>query len=725
VFDADRPIIKSEQDRLGRSVFAKYLARCILDHKNPDSFVIGLYGGWGTGKTSIINLTLEELHLAASNMLDEEKPVILNFSPWSYSGQNQLIYSFFRRLSSEIRHSPYIEKAEKIIQLLELYISFFTHQPIPKAFRPKHTMMTKLSKPRLTKEEAFGWESGRDLTQVKQELNELLRKQKHKIIIFIDNIARIEDTEINQIFQIVKSMGDYINTVYVLTIDKEHIIQAMNRIHGSGGAEYLEKIVQLPFDVPDISKQDVENILLDKLRQVVETVPENMWDHEYWADVYYSTLKYFFKSCRDITRYVNTLNFGFERVKDLVNPVDFFAIIAIAVFEPHVFYGIRDNKDLFTDFIAHVFEQDQEKVIEDKLRCDEILSRAEHIPNEILLQLLIYLFPQLRSIYESAVPFYHNEELARRNRRICSAEFFEIYFRLSLPTGNMSESEMNALVSLTHDEASFEQAILRLNKDERISQFLALLDSVAVNKINMTDIGNVVKALLNSADLFPEGASDPLTFNTPMHIHRILHQLLRRLDTAEERFDIFREAIKKATMSIYILVHELRFQAKEHIESEDTFIPLDQRDFTTEQVGILQKLTVEKILYWSEIGRLAEHPKLLDILYAWKEWGAEDECKRFVALMVQEDKGLIAFLCSALKEPIQQAITLLAKNPDWENGLRHIKDFISIDMIESHAKLMFEDPSFEKLRENEQLAILIFLDLIHADTVKIIPNTSA
>lgn len=725
MFDADRPITRTEQDRLGRSVFAKYLARCILDHKSPDSFVIGLYGGWGTGKTSLINLTLEELHFASSNMLDAEKPVILNFSPWSYSGQNQLIYSFFRRLSSEIRHSPHIENAEKIIQLLELYISFFTHQPVPKAFRPKHNVMTKLTKSRLTKEEAFGWESGRDLTQVKQELNELLRHQKHKIIIFIDNIARIEDAEINQIFQIVKSMGDYTNTVYVLSLDKDHVIQAMDRIHGGGGAEYLEKIIQLPFDVPEISKQDLENILLDRLRQIVETAQEHTWDHEYWADLYYSTLKYFFKNCRDITRYINTLNFGFQRVKELINPVDFFAIMALAVFEPKVFYGVRDNKDLFTDFILHVFEQDQEKLIEDKLRCDEIISRAEHLPHEIVMQLLIRLFPQLRDIYQATIPFYHDEELARRNRRICSADVFDIYFRLSLPTGNMSEAEMNALLALTHDEASFEQAILRLNKDERIEPFLALLDSVAVNKINKADISNVVSALINSADLFPEGETDPLKFNTPMRIHRILHQLLRRLDSPEERFEVFREAIKKATMSIYILVHELRFQGKQHIESEDTFIPMDQRDFTTEQLGILKTLTVAKIQYWAEIGRLAEHPKLLNILLAWKDWGSDEECRRFVAQMVTADTGLIALLCCALKGPIKQAMTQLTKNPEWINALRPIEELIAIDALAPHAKLIFEDPSFEKLRENEQLAILIFLDLIHADTVKIIPNTSA
>jgi hypothetical protein len=36
--------------------------------------------------------------------------------------------------------------------------------------------------------------------------------------------------------------------------------------------------------------------------------------------------------------------------------------------------------------------------------------------------------------------------------------------------------------------------------------------------------------------------------------------------------------------------------------------------------------------------------------------------------------------------------------------------------------MIFEDASFEKLNEEDQLAILIFLDLIQADTVKILPK---
>lgn len=723
MFDADRPISNNEQDRLGRTTFAKYLARCILDHKNPESLVIGLYGGWGVGKTSVINLMLQELRYAANNMFDDEKPIILNFSAWSYSGQDQLIYSFFRRLSSELRQAEFLENRDKIIHLLELYVSFFTHKPVPKSLRPKHNFLTRIFRRNLVTQETFGWEAGRDLTQVKVELNELLRQQKHKIIIIIDNIMRLENDEIKQIFQIVKSMGDYVNTVYVLTLDKSQVIKIIDQMQGSGGAEYLEKIVQLPFEIPPISQQDIENIFIDRLKNIISLVPEDAWDKNYWADLYYSVLKFFFTNVRDITRYINTLGFSYAYVKEVVNPADFFAITALQVFAPNVYYGIRDNKDLFTDLMTDVYRLNDKNVAEDKLRCDEIISRSQKIPPLMLVQLLLRLFPRLRGMYEPQIPFYHSESIARKNLCICDPDVFDVYFRLSMPIGLIPETELNALLAMVSDEEGFGLALLRLNKDEKILRFLDLLDNAAVIKIPAEYANNVVNALIDGGDLFPSGEDSLISFNTSMRIHRIIHQLLCRFNN-EKRFEILREAIKKATNSIYIIIHELEIQSKQHNETEDTFLPLEERDFTPDQLLALKKLAVAKIIVWSETGRLIEHPKLLPILLAWKEWGEETECVRYVAQVTQEDKGLLAFLEAALKEPIDQAISKLEKSSDWGQYLSNIEAFVSVKILEPHAILMFEDPSFEKLREREQLALLIFLDLINAKTTKVIPKTT-
>lgn len=724
MFDADRPIMSSDQDRLGRSVFATYLARCMLDHTSPESLVIGLEGGWGSGKTSIINLVLEEVRFASSNMLDAEKPIILNFSPWSYSGQGQLIYGFFRRLSSELRQSEYLENSAEIIHYLELYASFFTYKAVPKSMRIKRRLLSKMKKPIASKQEGFAWDSGLDPIQVKSHLNTLLKKQKHKIIIIIDNISRLMPTEINQILQIVKSMGDYFNTIYLLSFDQVQVTRAIDQVHGGEGEEYLEKLVQLPFAVPPISKQDLENLLLDRLQHLIEFIPEGSWNNTYWADIYYTSLKYFFENCRDITRYTNTLGFSFQRVKDVVNPVDFFALTALEVFVTPIFYGVRENKDLFTDLLDNVYIMDEEKIKKDRARCDEILNRSDTMPREIILKLLMQLFPRLHMIYDPKEIYYHSESLARNNRRICSPDMFDVYFRLSIPTGFMPESELDTILTFASNAESFDQALTRLNQDIRITRFLDLLDGIAVKKIPQRNIGNVVSALIDNGDLFPEGESNTLSVNTMMRIHRICHQILRLFGTTEERYSILHEAIRKTSKSIYSIVFELTIQGQEHQENTDTFLPLEHRDITPDQLYKLREEAVRKIEYWARIGRLAEHPKILPILQAWKAWGKEEDCTAYVEQIINDDKGLLAFLGAALKVPVEQTITNLEKSSDWLAYLTNVTDFVALDKIEPRAKAVFESEEFEILREKEQLAVLIFLDLINANTIKVIPNTT-
>jgi predicted KAP-like P-loop ATPase len=722
VFDADRPIQRANQDRLNRSLFAKYLARCILDHNDMYSFVVGLYGGWGVGKTSLINLTIEELNLAASNMVDQEKPIILNFSPWSYSGQNELVYSFFRRLSSALRSVPYLENADRIIHLLELYVSFFTHKPVPHALRTKRSLRDKLTFAK--NEEVYAWESGRDLTLIKAELNELLRIESHKIIIIIDNISRLYPHEIKQIFQIVKSMGDYANTAYLLAFDKNQVVSAIDNVDGRGGEEFIEKVIQLPFEIPPILQQDIENIFADKLNTIILTVPEGAWSIEYWADVYYTSLKFFFENCRDITRYVNTLDFSYPRVREVVNPVDFFALTAIEIFIPDVYFGIRDNKDLFTDLLENVYVLDKEQIQKSKLRCDEILSRNQRLPREILLDLFLNLFPTLRKIYQPDLDFYYSDSLARKSRRICSPDLFDTYFRLSMQSGQILESEFETLLSLTSNPKSFNQALERLNQDGRVTKFLDLLNKNIIKQIPRENIAAIINSLLDNGDLFPQGTAGLLSMDTPMQIHRIIHGLLHRNNKTEDRFLIMQQAIAGANNSLYIIVHELEEQGREHLEEEDTFLPLEFRDLMPEQLDSLRKFTVTRIETWADQGRLSEHPLMLPILKAWHNWSNDDKCYQFVKKMTETDRGLVIFLTAILSEAITQAMTEYVINLEWKSYLQDIDVFIPPRALEEHAKILFEDQHFEQLREREQLALMIFLDLLNADTKKIIPNTS-
>lgn len=723
MFDADRPILKSDQDRLNRAEFARCLARCMLDHKEPDSFVVGLYGGWGAGKTSLINLAIEELNLAASSLEEDEKPIILNFSPWSYSGQNALIDSFFHRLTGTLKTAEHLEHADRIIYLLELYASFFTGKTASETPRKKKSFWQKLrgAKPTVEKQ---AWESGRDPISVKNELNSLLEKQKRKIIIIIDNISRLQKDEIKIMFQIVKSMGSYAQTAYLLAFDKEHVIHALNKIDEGSGEEFIEKVVQLPFDIPPITMQDIEIIFADRLTNIVEATPEDTWNTEHWANIYYSALKHLFKNCRDVSRYINTLKFSYPRVKEVVNPVDFFALTAVEIFMPDVYAGIRENKDLFTDLLDNVYETTNDERKKDKARCDEIIGRDKNISKNITLELLIQLFPRVRQIYQPDIPTFHSAEVARKLRRACSPDLFDIYFRLSMHTGSIAAAEFDTILAQASDQEQFDHSLARLNQDNRIKMFLDQLDGKPLHDLPKKSISSIVHALIDNGDLFPMGNAGLLSLDTPMRIHRIIHGLLKRIDRQEDRYNILHDAINGSTKSLYIMVHEIKEQSREHAEAEDTFLPLAYRDLSPNQLTRLKSLVIDRINSWAEHGQLADHPKLIPILLAWMKWEHGDACQQYVTKLTKSDKGLVSFLVAALSKPIDQAMTKYEKNTAWDKYLDDISALVDPYELEETAKTLFEDGYFEKLREREQLGIMIFLDLIKSASVKVIPNTT-
>ena len=93
-FYSDAPIISKNEDKLNRDNFAKNLANAIQSFPVNESLSVGLIGKWGTGKTSIINLT--------KNYINDDKLIIIEFNPWYFSTQNNLYQQFFNMISSEI-----------------------------------------------------------------------------------------------------------------------------------------------------------------------------------------------------------------------------------------------------------------------------------------------------------------------------------------------------------------------------------------------------------------------------------------------------------------------------------------------------------------------------------------------------------------------------------------------------------------------------------------------
>jgi predicted KAP-like P-loop ATPase len=98
----DNPIRRLEDDSLGRAHSARLFARQVLSVDASEGVVVGVLGSWGSGKTSFINLARIEL--------DAARIPVFDFNPWMFSGEEQLMDSFFNELTTQLRLRPGIRR---------------------------------------------------------------------------------------------------------------------------------------------------------------------------------------------------------------------------------------------------------------------------------------------------------------------------------------------------------------------------------------------------------------------------------------------------------------------------------------------------------------------------------------------------------------------------------------------------------------------------------------
>jgi predicted KAP-like P-loop ATPase len=103
---ADLPIKTKKEDRLNRGKFSEGVAKVIRGWRKKPSLVIGLFGDWGSGKSSIKNMVLE-----SPNAEDSEPFPIVEFSPWQVSGQDLLTERFFREIGNALGKSATPDEA--------------------------------------------------------------------------------------------------------------------------------------------------------------------------------------------------------------------------------------------------------------------------------------------------------------------------------------------------------------------------------------------------------------------------------------------------------------------------------------------------------------------------------------------------------------------------------------------------------------------------------------
>ena len=102
----------------------------------------------------------------------------------------------------------------------------------------------------------------------RKEITRLLAEQDKRLLVIVDDLDRLPKVDIRELFKLVRLTADFPNTTYLLAFDRPRVEAALGETQGEGRA-YLEKILQVTFDVPVLRGPDLTNFLLAEIQNAI------------------------------------------------------------------------------------------------------------------------------------------------------------------------------------------------------------------------------------------------------------------------------------------------------------------------------------------------------------------------------------------------------------------------------------------------------------------------
>lgn len=655
---SDAPIKTKKDDLLGRTKFSEYLGKALLEWKSEDGIVIGLYGKWGSGKSSAINLAIEYIENETKKIkyTKKDQPIIIRFNPWNFTEQNQLITTFFTELVKAIKFYDAGADAKKVGQQLVTYSKFFSVLSLVPGLDPYAKTVGNVFKQMGITTKEWGELKTKNLEQFKDDLDKAIRKLGRKIIIVIDDIDRLNEKEIKQIFQLVRQNANFPNTMYILSLDQEKALKQINEKD-----EFLEKIIQVNFHTPAVEDIRLRKILFAELDIILKPFPDGAWDGDRWNSVFHDGYKDLFDSVRNVKRYINSLQFNISINPDEINPLDFFVIEAIRVFFPTFYEEVSRNKDLF---VGRFFLDDERDRESRKKQFEIMFDLVEKKDQGTVRALIFELFPTVAAVYRNQTERERDEWF--REKRICSEKRFGNYFYLTLEEGEISQKEMNVITQASSDTKVLSKILEGLLKDGRIRRCLERLPEF-IDSIPNENIENFVLTFYNISDRISRERNGDLDFGVEMELVRLGYHLIKKLPEAE-RYQVAENIIIKSE-SVDAPTHFISIEKDEHDKNKE------EKLLTLEEANKLVALCLAKIKEYAENGKLETSPGLAYILYRWKAWGDEAEAKKYAAESIRKPQGLATFIEGF------SAHTVGSARKKFRVGYNEIKDFIDLYVL--------------------------------------------
>jgi hypothetical protein len=578
-YGSDTPVNNQIDDKFQRYGFSKRIAETIFNREDSNSLVIGIYGSWGEGKTSVMNFIETVLH-------ENENIVACKFNPWRFNDEGQMLTAFFSLLAKELDKSI-LTKKEKIAQKICDYgetfsMSFqgFKTGDLFKNYKNRNSV---------------------GIDEQKKRIEEILNKEKKKIVIFIDDIDRLDKSEIQSIFKLIKLTGDFHYTTYVLAFDHLMVAKAIGEIYEDGsmaaGKNFLEKIIQVPLQLPKAQISALREYCFDKINNAINSnniiIPQGEAQrfNKFFNDYIISRLN----TPRMAVRFGNAISFAVPLLYKEANLGDLLSIESIKIFYQDVYDFVKNNRKYFVKSYESVRigsdnKANEERKENSKKDFQEVTKVYPSEEQKLIKELLIDLFPLFRQVFqgigygENSFAKWHDE------KRIGSPDYFNRYFAYTVIKGEISDIEYENFIDEVSNygkETSENFINDYINKVDTNTLALKLLLYKAEGY--SSDLSKkLIQVFCKYGNKFEFNSNTMFALDTPLgKLAYVVYKLLKNIPDIKERLTIAIQFIKDSPSFNQANIFFSNFKIKKDGDGEDEV-------FTEEQINDLSIILLEK-----------------------------------------------------------------------------------------------------------------------------------
>lgn len=470
-YSSDSPVHVVEEDKFSRWQFSKRIADVIANRNDPSSIVIGLYGAWGNGKTSVLNF----IENALSNNGDV---ITIKFNPWRFGAEEELLKSFFFDVANAI-DTQLVTNGDKV-------------KGAVKAIAPAITGLFGSSE---VGQAISGFIPTVELEKLKERIESALETTKKRVLILIDDVDRLEKTEIHALFRLVKLTADFKYTAYILAFDKDIVASSLqerySNLTNNAGEAFLEKIIQVPLYLPLIDQSILINYCFQGVDQALNMAEIELTQDQAsnFARLFTRYFGHSLSTPRKAKLYGNILLFSLPILKGEVNVVELMLIEAIRVFYPPVYELLRTNKDAFVGTFSQsrYSNNDHEK---EKLKnaLENAIDLCKGASKENIISLLKELFPKVISSYQNTIYGSEWYSIWDKEQKVCAPNYYSRYFTYSINSSDVSDTKLEEVlkecehwVNLREDKNPLNEVLCDTNAEKLIQKLRVMAEGLANN----------------------------------------------------------------------------------------------------------------------------------------------------------------------------------------------------------------------------------------------------